>query len=68
MVTKGSSSGIGAVVAMHFARLGANVVVTGRDDYRTLKVAQQCRRVATRGAEVCLSANQLLLKCIFQYK
>lgn len=48
---KGSSSGIGAVTAVHFAKLGCSVVVTGRDPYRTMAVARQCKKVAHYNAE-----------------
>ena len=48
---KGSSSGIGAVTAVHFAKLGCSVVVTGRDPYRTMVVARQCKKVAHYSAE-----------------
>ncbi|CAG2176835.1 unnamed protein product, partial [Oppiella nova] len=59
----GSSSGIGAVVAMHFARLGAHVVVTGRDVMRTRRVAHQCRCVASRNAEVIEVIADLTKDC-----
>ncbi|CAG2111845.1 unnamed protein product, partial [Medioppia subpectinata] len=42
-----SSSGIGAGTAVHFAKLGAKVVVNGRDPKRVASVAQECRNVTT---------------------
>ncbi|CAG2165948.1 unnamed protein product [Oppiella nova] len=45
----GSSSGIGAQTAVEFARLGAQVVVTGRDAQRVSDVAKQCREVSPKG-------------------
>ncbi|CAG2109418.1 unnamed protein product [Medioppia subpectinata] len=43
---KGSSSGIGAGTAVHFAKLGAKVVVNGRDPKKVAAVAQECRKVS----------------------
>ncbi|CAG2171705.1 unnamed protein product [Oppiella nova] len=45
----GSSTGIGAEIAVEFARLGAQVVVTGRDAQRVSDVAKQCREVSPKG-------------------
>jgi len=42
----GSSSGIGEGTAIKFASLGANVVITGRDETRIKNVAQKCREVS----------------------
>ncbi|XP_054167570.1 uncharacterized oxidoreductase SSP0419-like [Oppia nitens] len=44
MLISGSSSGIGAGAAVYFAKLGANVVVTGRDSSKVKLVAQECRQ------------------------
>jgi len=42
----GSSSGIGEEAALHLAELGANVVVTGRDEQRLKNVSERCHRVS----------------------
>ncbi|CAG2176884.1 unnamed protein product [Oppiella nova] len=47
----GSTSGIGAVTAVEFARLGAHVVVTGRRKDRVSAVAQQCAEASPTGAK-----------------
>uniref|UniRef100_A0A1B6DEX8 Ketoreductase domain-containing protein n=1 Tax=Clastoptera arizonana TaxID=38151 RepID=A0A1B6DEX8_9HEMI len=41
----GSSSGIGAGAAVHFSKLGANVVITGRKSDKLKNVSEQCERV-----------------------
>ncbi|XP_054153774.1 uncharacterized oxidoreductase TM_0325-like [Oppia nitens] len=63
VLVTGSSSGIGAVIAIHFSQLGANVVVTGRNICRIRRVAQQCRYVATRCAEVIEVVADLTKDC-----
>ena len=45
----GSSSGIGAATAIEFAKLGAQVVVTGRNQQKMKKVAEECERVSKLG-------------------
>ncbi|CAG2110128.1 unnamed protein product [Medioppia subpectinata] len=45
----GSSSGIGAAIALLFAKSGANVVVTGRNAGRVSEVAKQCLDVSPDG-------------------
>ena len=47
----GSTSGIGAVTAVEFARLGAQVVVTGRRKDRVSAVAKQCAEASPTGAK-----------------
>ena len=42
----GSSSGIGEEAALHLAELGANVVVTGRDEQRIKNVAEKCHKIS----------------------
>lgn len=48
----GSSSGIGAATAIHFASLGANVIVTGRNESNVEDVAEKCVAVSPDGQEV----------------
>ena len=47
----GSSGGIGAVTAVEFARLGAQMVVTGRRKDRVSAVAKQCAEASPTGAK-----------------
>ncbi|CAG2177460.1 unnamed protein product [Oppiella nova] len=47
----GSSGGIGAVTAVEFARLGTQVVVTGRRKDRVSAVANQCAEASPTGAK-----------------
>ncbi|RWS30310.1 3-oxoacyl-[acyl-carrier-protein] reductase FabG-like protein [Leptotrombidium deliense] len=47
VIVTGSSSGIGAATAVLFAELGSKVVITGRNEERVLKVAQQCESPLT---------------------
>ncbi len=42
----GSSSGIGEGIAIKFASLGANVVITGRNRKRVKSVADKCRKIS----------------------
>ncbi|XP_054166235.1 3-oxoacyl-[acyl-carrier-protein] reductase FabG-like [Oppia nitens] len=44
----GSSSGIGAAIAVQFAQSGANVVVTGRRASLVAEVAKQCTNVSPK--------------------
>lgn len=48
----GSSSGIGATTARLFAKLGAYVVVTGRDHARIAEVARDCYKLSPRRLSV----------------
>ncbi|XP_054157414.1 L-xylulose reductase-like [Oppia nitens] len=45
----GSSSGMGAVTAIEFARAGARVVITGRNAENLAKVAKDCQQVSPTG-------------------
>ncbi|CCG40376.1 SDR family NAD(P)-dependent oxidoreductase [Magnetospirillum molischianum] len=45
----GASSGLGAAMAQGYARVGVTLFLTGRDESRLAKVAQDCRE---RGADV----------------
>ncbi|XP_054166124.1 3-oxoacyl-[acyl-carrier-protein] reductase FabG-like [Oppia nitens] len=44
----GSSSGIGAAIAVQFARSGATVVITGRRSDKLAEVAKQCQSVSPK--------------------
>ena len=45
-LTLGASSGIGAGAAIHFAKNGAKVSITGRDEEHLNKIAQQCEEAS----------------------
>ena len=45
----GSSDGIGAAIALLFAKSGAEVVVTGRNGDKVSSVAEQCSRASPKG-------------------
>ena len=45
----GSSGGLGAVYAEEFAKLGAQVVITGRNAHRVCEVATKCNKVSPNG-------------------
>lgn len=48
VLVTGSSSGIGATTARLFSKLGANVVVTGRDHARIVEVARDCYKLSPK--------------------
>lgn len=47
VLVTGSSSGIGRSVAVEFARLGAQVLITGRDPTKLDETLQECNSVST---------------------
>src|ERR1700731_1267707 len=49
----GASSGIGRALALHYAREGSQLALTGRDDARLEAVAGECRKL---GVGVSLNA------------
>ena len=49
-IVTGSSSGIGAATAIHFAKFGGQVVITGRNKEKLQKVYDQCKKVAQEGS------------------
>ena len=48
----GSSSGIGALIALAFSKSGADVVVTGLNVNDVKQVAKQCREVSINNTKV----------------
>lgn len=58
VVVTGASSGIGAAAARRFARVGAKVVASGRDEQRLAAVAEQIRDA---GGEVTTVRTDFLL-------
>jgi len=59
VLVTGSSSGIGEEAALHLASLGANLIVTGRDEQRIKSVAEKCRKIS--GKKVVSVAADLLV-------
>ena len=49
-IVTGSSSGIGAATAIHFAKFGGQVVITGRNKEKLQKVYDQCKKAAQEGS------------------
>ena len=45
-IVTGSSSGIGAATAIHFAQFGGRVVITGRNQEKLQKVFDECIKAA----------------------
>ncbi|CAG2178817.1 unnamed protein product, partial [Oppiella nova] len=52
VLVTGSSSGIGETTALLFAKLGAKVVVTGRDATKVDEVALQCQQISPQNFKV----------------
>ncbi|XP_015794667.1 uncharacterized protein LOC107371170 isoform X2 [Tetranychus urticae] len=52
VIVTGSSQGIGEINAIHFAKLGASVVVTGRNKERVDKVVGECQSHSPNGAKI----------------
>lgn len=48
----GSSSGIGEAIAKRMSELGANVVVTGRNQQNVNRVSNECYRLSPRRLKV----------------
>jgi len=46
VLVTGSSSGIGETTVILFAKLGAKVIVTGRDESKVNEVANKCEEVS----------------------
>jgi len=55
----GASSGIGAATAMLFARLGANLSLTGRNEANLNLVAEECSRLSTADQRPLLVTGDL---------
>jgi len=52
VLVTGSSSGIGEGTAIIFSKLGANVVITGRNGDNVKRVARECQSVSPKGLKV----------------
>ena len=51
VIVTGSSSGIGEDAVIEFAKSGAQVVVSGRNESRAKAVAEKCKKVSPTGLE-----------------
>jgi NADP-dependent 3-hydroxy acid dehydrogenase YdfG len=63
VIVTGSSSGIGEGIALHLAKSGARVVVTGRNEENVKRVANQCQSVSPNRLQVCHIPK--ILKSVF---
>ncbi len=52
VLVTGSSSGIGEGTVKLYSVLGANVVVTGRNETRIKQVAEECHKLSPHGLKV----------------
>ena len=52
MISVGSSSGIGEDAVIEFAKLGAQVVITGRNEERVAAVAKKCNEVSPKKVDL----------------
>ena len=59
VLVTGSSSGIGATTALSFSKLGAKVVVTGRDAKKVDEVAEQCQQLSPHNYQVMFDTFNL---------
>ena len=51
MLVTGASSGIGADIAYHYARMGANVVITARRENLLQNVIEKCKELGHKDAK-----------------
>ncbi len=52
VIVTGSSSGIGEAIAIHLSQLGAQLVITGRNEDNVKRVAKQCLSISPKGLKV----------------
>lgn len=57
ILVTGSTSGIGESIAKRMSELGANVVVTGRNQIEANRVADECYRLSPRKLKVITRVN-----------
>ncbi len=48
VIVTGASTGIGEQMAYHYARLGANIVITARREHRLQQVIDKCREIGNK--------------------
>jgi NADPH:quinone reductase-like Zn-dependent oxidoreductase len=61
VLVTGSSSGIGAGTVKLYSILGANVVVTSRNETRIKQVAEECHKLSPHGLKVENSNTTLVI-------
>ncbi|XP_066925091.1 3-oxoacyl-[acyl-carrier-protein] reductase FabG-like [Clytia hemisphaerica] len=59
VIVTGASSGIGAGTAVHFAKNGAKVVITGRNEDNLKKIAQKCEEASPTSEKALVIAADL---------
>ncbi|MBL7929505.1 MAG: SDR family oxidoreductase [Bacteroidia bacterium] len=58
VVITGGSSGIGKACAMKFARMGFNVAISGRDEERLIKSAEEIKKINTEVLPVAVDVGK----------
>ena len=58
-IITGSSSGIGAAVATHFAKLGASVSITGRNEQNLKDVKAECVKCGATEDKVLITVGDI---------
>ncbi len=48
VIITGASTGIGEQLAYHYARLGANILITARREQQLQKVIEKCREIGNK--------------------
>ncbi len=51
VIITGGSSGIGEQLAYHYARLGANIVITARTEQKLQQVIEKCKEIGTENGK-----------------
>jgi len=58
-IITGSSAGIGAAIAIEFARHGAMVTLNGRDEGKLTKISAKCAEVSSKKIKPCVVAGDV---------
>jgi NADPH:quinone reductase-like Zn-dependent oxidoreductase len=61
VLVTGSSSGIGEGAVKLYSMLGAKIVVTGRNETRIKRVAEECHKLSPHGLKVNINYDYILL-------
>ena len=59
----GASSGIGAAIALEFAKNGCGVAITGRNKERLEKTAKQCQEAGLKPEQVGQTHKNDIMLC-----
>ncbi|KAJ8313424.1 hypothetical protein KUTeg_009052 [Tegillarca granosa] len=59
IVITGASTGIGEQMAYHFAKMGANILVTARREHALQQVVSRCKEINPNGQYYYISADML---------